>query len=97
VSVDHPVLWPPNKAMTTVTVGYSVTDNCDGTICTLGVTSNEGSAGSDWVIVDAHTVQLRAARNGKGPGRTYSMPITCRDSGGAVTVGMTSVVVPHNQ
>lgn len=96
VSVDEPILWPPNKKMHTVTVSYAVADNCAGTVCTLDVTSNEGVA-SDWQVVDAHTVLLRADRNGNGPGRTYSIPITCKDSGGAVSVATATVLVPHNQ
>jgi uncharacterized repeat protein (TIGR01451 family) len=96
VSVDQPTLWPPNKTMHTVTVSYDVADNCAGTVCTLDVTSNEGST-SDWQVVDAHTVVLRADRDGTGPGRTYSIPITCKDSGGAVSVATATVLVPHNQ
>lgn len=96
VSVDTPVLWPPNKSMHTVAVGYSVSDNCAGTVCSLAVTSNEGTS-ADWQVVDAHTVMLRADRNGNGPGRIYSIPITCRDSGGATSVATATVTVPHNQ
>jgi hypothetical protein len=90
------VLWPPNKKMWTVSVSYDVSDNCGGTVCGLDVTSNEGVAGADWQVVDAHTVVLRADRAGKGPGRTYTIPITCRDSGGAVSTASASVLVPHN-
>jgi uncharacterized repeat protein (TIGR01451 family) len=97
VSVDHPVLWPPDRKMTTVTVSYDVTDNCAGTTCALRVSSTEGSAGIDWQVVDAHTVILRADRDGDGPGRVYTIPVTCTDSGGAVSVRNATVVVPHNQ
>ena len=97
VSVDQPVLWPPNKKMKTVKVQYQVSDNCPGTVCSLAVTSNECNGSSDWQIVDEHTVLLRADRNGDGPGRVYSIPVTCKDSGGAVSVQTTSVSVPHNQ
>jgi len=96
VSVDTPTLWPPNKTMHTVIVSYDVTDNCGGTVCALDVTSNEGTS-ADWQVVDAHTVVLRADRDGTGPGRVYSIPVTCTDSGGAVSVQTASVVVPHNQ
>jgi uncharacterized repeat protein (TIGR01451 family) len=98
LSVDQPVLWPPNKTMHTVAVGYAVTDNCDGTTCALTVTSNEGAgADADAQVVDAHTVVLRADRNGNGSGRVYSIQVSCKDSGGAVSAKTTSVVVPHNQ
>jgi uncharacterized repeat protein (TIGR01451 family) len=96
VSVDTPVLWPPNKSLHTVTVSYAVTDNCPGTACTLDVTNDEGAAASDQRIIDAHTVVLRADRKGSGPGRTYTIPITCTDSGGAISRASAVVVVPHN-
>ncbi len=96
VSVDQPVLWPPNHKMKTVAVSYLATDNCGGTVCTLAVTSNEGSA-SDAQVIDAHTVALRADRDGNGPGRTYTIAISCKDSGGAVSVQNATVVVPHDQ
>jgi len=96
VTVDQPTLWPPNKAMRTVTVAYQVTDNCAGTTCTLEVCSNEGSS-ADWQILDAHTVKLRADRRGNGPGRTYDIAVRCRDSGGAIATKTATVSVPHNQ
>src|SRR5262249_6520079 len=82
VSVDTPIVWPPNKKMKTVKVGYEVADNCPGTTCSLAVTCDEGSEGSDWHVVDAHTVMVRADRDGNGSGRTYSIAVTCKDSGG---------------
>jgi hypothetical protein len=96
VSVDQPVLWPPNKKFHTVTVGYSATDNCAGTTCALSVTSNQGSP-ADWQVVDGHTVSLRADRDGNGSGRLYTIAVTCSDSGGAVSTQTTTVAVPHNQ
>ncbi len=95
LSVDQPVLWPPNGKMKTVTVTYDLSDNCPGTTCALAVSGTEGTS-SDWAVVDAHTVVLRATRDGTGPGRTYSIPVTCRDSGGAVSVQTAKVTVPHN-
>jgi len=82
--------------MKTVSVSYSVADNCPGTVCSLSVTSNEGGP-SDWQVVDAHTVSLRATRNGNGSGRVYTIPVSCSDSGGAVSVQNVTVQVPHNQ
>jgi uncharacterized repeat protein (TIGR01451 family) len=96
LSVDSPVLWPPDGKMKTVIVSYNVSDNCAGTVCALDVRSNEGSS-ADRIVVDAHTVTLRARRDGNGSGRTYSIPVTCRDSGGAVSTATATVVVPHDQ
>ncbi len=99
ISVDKPELWPPNGKMIPVHVNYGVSDNCAGTVCSLDVISSEAAAkgASLFQIVDEHNVMLRADRNGNGPGRTYSIPITCKDSGGALSVSSATVLVPHNQ
>jgi uncharacterized repeat protein (TIGR01451 family) len=91
-------LWPPNHKMVDVAINYSLTDNCTASsqvTCSLSVTSNEGTS-ADWVIVDAHHVQLRADRNGGGNGRTYTITITCRDSSGNTSTTTVTVTVPHN-
>lgn len=101
-SVD--TLWPPNHKLIDVAICYDVADNCAGTTCSLSVTSSEpvtgtgdGDTAPDWVVVDAHHVQLRAERAGDGPGRTYSIGVTCTDSGGAVSTTATTVRVPHDR
>jgi uncharacterized repeat protein (TIGR01451 family) len=100
------VLWPPNHRMVNVTVSYDVTDNCPlppGS-CTLSVTSNEpingtgdGNTSPDWIILDAHHVQLRAERAGGGNGRIYTITITCTDSGGNTSSQSVTVMVPHDR
>uniref|UniRef100_Q01X81 Conserved repeat domain n=1 Tax=Solibacter usitatus (strain Ellin6076) TaxID=234267 RepID=Q01X81_SOLUE len=102
ISVDKPSLGPPNHKMVDVTVNYVATDNCGVDTCVLSVSSNEpvdgtgdGDTSPDWVIVDAHHVQLRAERAGNGTGRVYTISITCTDSANNSTVRTTTVVVPH--
>jgi uncharacterized repeat protein (TIGR01451 family) len=106
VSADKPVLWPPNHKLENVTVNYEVTDNCPlpPNSCTLSVTSNEpingtgdGDTSPDWIILDAHHVQLRAERAGKGNGRIYTITITCIDSAGNSSHQGVEVSVPHDQ
>jgi hypothetical protein len=89
-----------------VTVNYNVTDNCPlpANSCTLTVTSNEpvngtgdGNTSPDWIILDAHHVQLRAERAGTGNGRIYTIGITCIDSGGNSSHQTVTVSVPHDQ
>jgi uncharacterized repeat protein (TIGR01451 family) len=106
VSANPSVLWPPNHRLVDVTVDYNVTDNCPlpPNSCTLSVTSNEpingtgdGDTSPDWIILDAHHVQLRAERAGNGNGRIYTITITCIDSGGNSSSESVTVTVPHDR
>ncbi len=97
-------LWPPNHQMVDVTIGYVVTDNCGTPVCSLAVTSNEpvnglgdGDAFPDWEVVGPKLVRLRAERGGGGTGRTYTVGITCTDSGGGSSGQSVAVQVPINQ
>jgi hypothetical protein len=78
----------------------------------VSVTSSEpvlaagsGNTTPDWIISDPGPkaspavlgVQLRAERTGSGPGRTYTVNVSCADASGNATAGSTTVTVPHNQ
>jgi hypothetical protein len=90
-------LWPPNHKMVDVTIDYSDSSSCPAT-CTISVTSNEPTGGTpDWVVLDAHHVQLRAERFGKGQGRIYTITTTCTNSSGQSSSKAVTVVVPHDQ
>jgi hypothetical protein len=93
-SASPDVLWPPNRKFVDVTMNYTETSNCPST-CTLSVTSNEPGPG-EWIILDAHHVQLLAERDGNGSGRLYTITITCTNAGGTTTQTVT-VLVPHDQ
>jgi uncharacterized repeat protein (TIGR01451 family) len=104
VSTSHSVLWPPNHKMVDVTVNYTVADNCGTPACSLAVTSSEpdnglgdGDTSGDFEIIDEHHVVLRAERSGRGGGRTYTVTVTCQDSGGGTSTTQTAVLVPHHQ
>ena len=52
---------------------------------------------SSFTVVDAHTVELQASRNGGGNGRTYTVQISCEDSLPLSTSASVTVTVPHDQ
>jgi hypothetical protein len=83
--------------MVDVTINYSTADGCGGPVgCVLSVSSNEGGP-SDWQVIDAHHVKLRATRNGNGNGRIYTITITCTDVSGNQSTSQVQVTVPHDQ
>jgi hypothetical protein len=59
--------------------------------------TGDGDTSPDWVILDAHHVQLRAEREGKGNGRIYTVGVTCVDSGGNSSNESVTVSVPHDR
>jgi|GEM_PF-903916 len=96
-------LWPPDHRMVDIAVNYTATDNCPLN-CVLTVASNEpinglgdGDTAPDWNVVNAHLVQLRSERSGKGKGRTYTITTTCTDASNNVTTKTSTVFVPPNQ
>lgn len=102
VSVDQPVLQPPNHRLVNVAVDYQVASACPVT-CTLSVSSNEpidgtgdGDTSPDWIVIDAHHVKLRAERSGNGKDRVYTITITCTDDAGNSSSQTVTVTVPHD-
>ncbi|HVF60962.1 MAG TPA: hypothetical protein VNJ70_14240 [Thermoanaerobaculia bacterium] len=87
LSANPAALWPSDNKMRDVTVSYELSDNCalPANACTLAVTSSNPPAGTapDWIVVDAHHVRLRAARSKGSLERTYTIAVTCEDSGGS--------------
>ena len=92
-------LWPPNREMVDVTVSYQATDNCALLGTKLSVSSNEpdaDGAGSDWEVVDAHRVRLRAKRTARQGARLYTITITAEDVHGNVSRQNVIVRVPQS-
>ena len=77
------VIRPPNKKMVPLTISVAVSDAVDpNPICRVTrITSNEGSS-ADWQIAGPLSVNLRAARNGQGNGRIYTITVRCTDTAG---------------
>jgi endo-1,4-beta-xylanase len=104
LSVDKPVLWPPNHMMVPVTLRYSVSDNCDASLKpVITISSNEsvdgtgdGDTSPDWEVIDVNHVLLRAERAGNGSGRIYTITLTVTDSAGSSSSSSVIVRVPHS-
>jgi uncharacterized protein len=105
VSASPHVLWPPNGRMVPVTVTVSASDESGTVTCEItGISSDEPSTGHgsgrrspDWIVTGALSAQLRAERDGRGDGRTYTIAVACRDASGNVDTGSTTVIVPHDK
>jgi uncharacterized protein (TIGR03118 family) len=101
-SASPNVLWPPNNQPVPVTVNYSVSDDCDPTpACSLSVTTADSGGGVDKspnaTVVDEHTVELLASREGGGTGRVYTISISCTDKLPLSSSTTVTVTVPHDQ
>ncbi|MCC7261594.1 MAG: hypothetical protein IT369_03635 [Candidatus Latescibacteria bacterium] len=90
-------IWPPNNKMVPITInGVTDPDGDAVSITITGITNNEtGSA--DATGIGTSTAQVRATRNGKGTGRTYTISFTAADGKGGSTTGSVTVLVPHDQ
>jgi hypothetical protein len=86
-----------------VNIGYTVTGDCVAVpACSLNVTVADSGGGvnnmaSSFIVVDPHTVELQASRNGGGQGRTYDIQISCQDSLPLSASASVTVTVPHDQ
>lgn len=103
VTASPIALGPPNHKMVSVTLNYTVTDNCGPIATKLQVASNEpingtgdGDTAPDWTVVDEHHVLLRAERSGNGSGRIYTLTITATDSADQSSIRDVVVSVPKN-
>jgi hypothetical protein len=97
VSATPDALGSPNHEMMTISIPYSAADASGPPACSLAVSSNEptdgrgdGHTATDWQVLDAHTVLLRAERSGRGTGRIYTVTVSCTDaSGNTASAGAT--------
>lgn len=99
-AVTPDTLGPPNHKLVNVAALYSVTDASDSATCTLAAVSNEpadglgdGHTAQDTVLINNHTLQLRAERSGRGDGRIYTVTVTCTDPSGNVSTASAAVRV----
>jgi hypothetical protein len=79
VATNPAVLWPPNHQMVDVTVNYDVVE-CAIAETWLSVDGDDPDAASDWEVIDAHHVRLRATRSPRAGDRVYTITITVKDT-----------------
>ncbi len=105
------VLWPPNHQMADVTIQANAHDGSGAPVAlAASVTSSEDPLkdGSGQTIPDfttpvidqatgTITLQLRAERSGRGPGRTYTITITATDLAGNTSSASVVIVAPHDK
>jgi N-acetylneuraminic acid mutarotase len=92
------VLWPPNNKMVDVQV-FLATSDASGPVSVAGpvITGNEApSAAGDWEV-SGTTLRLRAARDGTGDGRIYTIAYTLTDAAGNTRELAAIVTVPHER
>jgi len=88
-------IWPPNKKMVDITIdGVVDPDGDEVTITITSITSSEPGANTSGV--GTNTASLEADRDGRGPGRIYTIEYTATD-GTDSSEGTVTVIVPHDQ
>ena len=112
VIAEPAILWPANHELRTVHVQIAAQDRCDATVRVelVSVQSSEpdDAAGKDdgattgdiqGASVGTADVEilLRAERDGRGPGRIYTLTYRATDQAGNVTPASAIVTVPHDQ
>jgi hypothetical protein len=91
-------LWPANGRMRDVSVRYLTSDNSPESSCAVSVVSNDdGANGSDYEVIDAHSIRLKALRLPNGMARTYTVTVTCTDAAGNTTKRSTGIMVAKNK
>lgn len=105
VSLDHEYLWPPDHELIPIRAVVEASDACDPNPSwrLLSITSDEAVGGTDPDVTDAEpgapddAFQLRAAREGYGDGRTYTIVYEASDASGNSVTDTAQVVAPHDQ
>lgn len=99
LSANPEVLWPANRQMVEVWVGYNLRTSCSAgpMACSLSVTSNESIDGSDYSILDEHHLLLRAENSVKGNDRIYTITVTCSGGTGPELIESITVCVPDKK
>jgi hypothetical protein len=92
----HPcVIWPPNKRM--VRVADVLSDDSLSGIADVEVTAVADEPSDEDIVIDGGTVYVRAIRDGRGDGRTYTITAVASDLAGNRTATDATCLVPHDR
>jgi hypothetical protein len=110
LEAEPAVLWPPRHDLREVTLRVEATDNCSASpaIRLVSVESSEPAddRGDGLTQPDVQgaalgtpdtSLRLRAERDGRQAGRTYTIRYQAEDDWGNVALGVAQVVVPHDR
>jgi hypothetical protein len=89
------LIWPPSKRM--VRVADVVSADALSGIADLQVTAVADEPSAEDIVVDGSTVYVRAVRDGRGDGRTYTITAVAGDLAGNQAVTHGTCTVPHDR
>lgn len=91
-------IWPPNKKMVPVEILGVVDPDGDNVVVTIvAISDDESDDAGDHAGIGTETASVRAERDGKGDGRTYTITFEASDGINPPVEGSVIVVVPHDQ
>jgi len=108
-AADPSEIWPANHKMVPVTIAIDFSDPISGTdgFWLTAIASSEPDSGNRGdkpndiqgfdVGIDDTGGELRAERDGEGPGRIYTLQYAAQDMAGNGATCATAVGVPHDQ
>jgi hypothetical protein len=96
LTVNPPVLSPPNHDIIPVQVSGNVSDNCDPApvMSIVSITCSEPAEPGEIEITGRLTANLAATRNPSGPGRVYTIYLQATDASGNRAGASLEVFVP---
>lgn len=103
ISPSVATIWPPNKAMVSVGINLTTSDNSGGipAVKLVSITCDDSCNSADIAEAtfgtDDRAFKPRADRTGVGKGRTYTITYEATDGSGNKATATTTVVVPHDQ
>jgi hypothetical protein len=105
ITVHPGMLWPPNHRLVPITI--TATDLCGGTQARFVAAASsepddapggwDGNTTQDVVLDTGGRLELRAERDARGAGRTYTLDAVAVDGSGNQAAASTVIPVPHDR